>query len=378
MRILVAMDKFKGSLTAAEANRAVIRGLIRAFPTAVMSECPIADGGEGTTDAVVSALGGEKLSLKTADAQGREITAQYGVTRLIHYLEGVVTSAVMEMSATAGLVQVSDLPLNPATASTRGTGEMIRDALSRGVRRIIIGIGGSATNDGGIGMAQALGCAFLDAAGQPVADLPRDFEKVESVVRTTLPMCEVLVACDVRNPLLGEQGATRVYGPQKGVRDMEFFEARLKKLADIVTRDLGTDFRDVPGAGAAGGLGFGLMSFCGAKLVPGFDLIASIVGLEARIAAADLVITGEGKLDGQTLHGKGPVGVAEMARRAGKRVIGLAGVIEHSAELSRAFDLLLQSKPDAMSVDEAMRTGARLLEEKVVRSADLIRGVAES
>lgn len=372
MRILVAMDKFKGSLTAAEAGEAVRHGLSEVFAAADIDLCPMADGGEGTTDAVVTALGGQLVSIAAHDAQAREITAAYGL------VERGGAEAVMEMSATAGLVQVSDLPLDPATASTRGTGEMIRDALSRGVRRIIIGIGGSATNDGGIGMAQALGCLFLDAAGQPVADLPRDFEQVESVVRTTFPMCEVLVACDVRNPLLGEQGATRVYGPQKGVRDMEFFEARLKKLADIITRDLGTDFRDVPGAGAAGGLGFGLMSFCGAKLVPGFDLIASIVGLEARIASADLVITGEGKLDGQTLHGKGPVGVAEMARRAGKRVIGLAGVIEHSAELSRAFDLLLQSKPDAMSVDEAMRTGARLLEEKVVESAALIRGVAES
>lgn len=255
---------------------------------------------------------------------------------------------------------------------------MIRDALSRGVKRIIIGIGGSATNDGGIGMAQALGCTFLDAAGRPVTNLPRDFEQVESAIRTPLPMCEVLVACDVRNPLLGEQGATRVYGPQKGVSDLAFFEERLRRLADIVARDLGTDFRDEPGAGAAGGLGFGLMSFCGARLVPGFDLIASIIGLESRIAAADLVITGEGKLDGQTLHGKGPVGVAEMARRAGKRVIGLAGVIEQSGELSRAFDLLLQSKPDGMTVAEAMRSGARLLEEKVVESADLIRGVVES
>ena len=341
MRILVAMDKFKGSLTAAEAGEAVRRGLARALADTEADVCPIADGGEGTTDAMVMALGGATVTIAAHDAQGREITAAYGVID-----RGEGPEAVMEMSATAGLVQVADLPLNPATAGTRGTGEMIRDALSRGVRRIIIGIGGSATNDGGIGMAQALGFTFLDAAGCAVTNLPAEFGLVNSVVRTALPMCEVLVACDVRNPLLGEQGATRVYGPQKGVRDVAFFEARLKKLADLVWRDLGVDFRDDPGAGAAGGLGFGLMSFCGARLVPGFDLIASIIGLEARIAAADAVITGEGKLDGQTLHGKGPAGVAEMARRAGKRVIGLAGVIEHSAELGRAFDLLLQSKPD--------------------------------
>ena len=373
MRILVAMDKFKGSLTAAEAGEAVRRGLARVLAHVDVDLCPMADGGEGTTDAVVTALGGEFVKIDAHDARGREIIAQYGLID-----RGQGAEAVMEMSATAGLVQVSDLPLDPVSASTRGTGEMIRDALSRKVKRIIIGIGGSATNDGGIGMAQALGCTFLDAHGEPVLDLPRDFERVQSIVRTPLSMCEIRVACDVRNPLLGEQGATRVYGVQKGVRDFAFFEARLEKLANIVARDLGVDFRDEPGAGAAGGLGFGLMSFCGARLVPGFDLIASIIGLESRIAASGLVFTGEGKLDGQTLHGKGPVGVAQMARRAGKRVIGLAGVIENSAELSHAFDLLLQSKPDSMSVDDAMRTGARLLEEKVVESADLIRGMIET
>jgi glycerate 2-kinase len=373
MRILVAMDKFKGSLTAAEAGEAVRRGLARVLAHVDVDLCPMADGGEGTTDAVVTALGGAPVSIAAHDARGREIIAQYGLID-----RGQGAEAVMEMSATAGLVQVSDLPLNPITASTRGTGEMICDALSRGVKRIIIGIGGSATNDGGIGMAQALGFVFRDAAGTAVENLPAEFERVERIERAPFRECEILVACDVRNPLLGETGATRVYGAQKGVRDFGFLEARLTKLADDVARDLGTNFRNEPGAGAAGGLGFGLMSFCGARLVPGFDLIASIVGLESRVAAADLVITGEGKLDGQTLHGKGPVGVAEMARRAGKKVIGLAGLIEHSADLSRAFDLLLQSKPESMSVDEAMRAGARLLEEKVVESAELIRGMIET
>lgn len=371
MRILVAMDKFKGSLTAAQAGDAVRRGLLRVIPDADVVLCPMADGGEGTTDAVVSALGGETISIAAHDAQGRTITAAYGIVR-----RGSGTEAVMEMSATAGLVQVSDLPLNPATASTHGTGEMIRDALGRGVSRIIIGIGGSATNDGGIGMAQALGFVFRDGGGVEVKRLPEEFECVERIARAAFPTCEVLVACDVRNPLLGESGATRVYGPQKGVRDIAFFDARLKRLADLVARDLGTDHRDEAGAGAAGGLGFGLMSFCGARLVPGFDLIASIVGLESRIASADIVITGEGKLDGQTLHGKGPAGVAEMAHRAGKKCAGIAGVIESGSELSRSFNLLLQTKSDGMSVADAMRAGARLVEEKVVESAALIRELA--
>ncbi|MBX7210867.1 MAG: glycerate kinase [Verrucomicrobiaceae bacterium] len=370
MRILVAMDKFKGSLTAAQAGEAVRRGLLRVFENeqAAIDLCPVADGGEGTTDAVVSALGGEQVSLAAHDAQWRPITAHYGI---VQHQGGA--EAVMEMSATAGLAQVSDLPLDPAAATTHGTGVMMRDALARGVKRIVIGIGGSATNDGGIGMAQALGFVFRDAQGREVEALPAEFESVERIERAPPVKCEILVACDVRNPLLGAEGATRVYGPQKGVRDIDFFEARLTKLADLVARDLGTDFRDEPGAGAAGGLGFGLMSFCGARLVPGFDLVASITGLEARLAAADLIITGEGRLDGQTLHGKGPAGVAALARSAGKKCIALAGVIEPGAELSRIFDLLLQTKPAAMEVSEAMRAGARLLEEKVVENAGLIR-----
>ena len=368
MRILVALDKFKGSLTAAEAGEAVLRGLMRLGLDAEIDICPIADGGEGTTDAVVTALGGRMECLHTQDAQGREIDAAYGLLTL---QEGAV--AVMEMSATAGLVQVSDLPLQPHSASTRGTGEMMQHAAARGVSRIIIGIGGSATNDGGIGMGQALGFEFLDSEGVPVHNLPAEFERVQSIRHAPPFPCEVLVACDVKNPLLGERGATRVYGPQKGVQDLDFCEARLTALADLVKRDLGLDARDEPGAGAAGGLGFGLMSFAGARLVPGFEWIADLIGLRRRIAEADLVITGEGRLDGQSLEGKGPVGVAQWARAAGKRVIGLAGGIDSTPALEATFDLLLQCKPESMTVPEAMAQGARLVEEKVVESSDLIR-----
>ncbi len=373
MRVLIAMDKFKGSLSAAEAGEAVRRGVAHVLPVAEVDVCPIADGGEGTADAVVAALGGERVTLSVHDAQGWGIETQYGIITRDGNRE-----AVMEMSAASGLVQVSDLPLDPLCASTFGTGELMRHAMSRNVARIIIGIGGSATNDGGAGMAVALGHRFLDAHGVPVQNLPRDLERVSRIVRSASPVCEVLVACDVRNPLLGEHGATRVYGAQKGVREFALFESRLACLAEMVRRDLGTDFKDEPGAGAAGGLGFGLMSFCGAQLVPGFDLIAEIIGLRQRVEAADIVITGEGKLDAQTLHGKGPMGVAEMARRAGKGIMGLAGVIEHAPELGAAFDLLLQSKSDAMPVAEAMRAGAALLEQKVVASADAIRELAHT
>lgn len=370
MRILVAMDKFKGSLTAAEAGAAIIRGLRAVLPSAKFDLCPIADGGEGTVAAVVAALGGSWVTVRVHDAIGREIEAEYGIVSRCGKLE-----AVMEMSAASGLAQVSDQPLNPDSASTYGTGEMMRDALRRNVSRITIGIGGSATNDGGMGMAAALGFQFLDADGRPVARLPADFESVRSIRRSSLPMCEVLAACDVRNPLLGPTGATAVYGPQKGVRDIPRFESRLERLADMVRRDLGADCRDVPGAGAAGGLGFGLMSFCNARLLPGFDLVAEITGLHERMKAAALVITGEGRLDGQTLHGKGPAGIAAMAGSLGKPVIGIAGVIEPSQALNGQFDLLLQCKPQSMPVAEAMKSGAKLLEEKVVASADAIRAL---
>lgn len=373
MRLLVAMDKFKGSLTAAAAGAAVCRGLQRVFPDDEIDVCPIADGGEGTADAVVAALGGRRVDLLAHDAHGREIRTHYGLVE-----RGGCCEAVMEMSATSGLVQVNDLPLNPAAASSYGTGEMIRDALFRKVGRIIIGIGGSATNDGGMGMALALGHRFLDAHGMPVETLPREFERVRSIARSPLALCEMLVACDVRNPLLGDQGATRVYGPQKGVRDVAFFETRMKKLAEIVARDFGVDYRDIPGAGAAGGLGFGLMSFCGARLVSGFDLVASLIGLAERVALADIVITGEGKIDRQTLNGKGPAGVARMARTTGKKVVALAGVLERSPELIRSFDLLLQSKPNLMSIDEAIKAGGAMLEEKIVESADVLRALAAS
>ncbi|MDB6072686.1 MAG: hypothetical protein JWO89_326 [Verrucomicrobiaceae bacterium] len=364
MKILIAMDKFKGSLTATQAGEAVARAL-HPLPCDL---CPIADGGEGTCEAIITAMGGHWQEVNITDAIGRPAVARYGLCP-----NG---DAVMEMSAASGLAQVSDQPLTPHLASTHGTGAMMCDAIKNGARRIIIGIGGSATNDGGIGMAQALGWRFFDEQDNEVTDLPQDFERVVRIERGTLAMPEILVACDVDNPLLGERGATRVYGAQKGVADMPFFEARLGGLADMIQRDLGTDHRDASGAGAAGGLGFGLMSFCNAKLVSGFDLIAEVTGLEARMADATLVVTGEGKVDSQTLFGKGPAGVAEMARRRELPVIAVAGTVEDSQAVRSRFDEAYAVKPEAMPLAEAMRRGAELIEETVVRHADRFRELA--
>jgi len=349
MRVLIAMDKYKGSLTAVQAGAAVSRGLQKTLPGVQTSLCPIADGGEGFTDTMVSALGAEWIEVPLQDAIGRPLVARYGLTQ-----DGV---AVMEMSAASGLAMVSDQPLQPDIASTFGTGQMMVDAIRQGAKKIIIGIGGSATNDGGRGMAEALGFVFTDTG----------------IVRPAPISCEVLVACDVDNPLLGDLGATRIYGAQKGVRDFAFFEARMQTFADLVTRELAIDHRHEPGAGAAGGLGFGLMSFCKARLMSGFDLVADITKLEERILEADLVITGEGKVDGQTLHGKGPAGLAEMARRHGRPVVAVAGAVEDSPAVHARFDLALAVKPEAMPLAEAMARGAELIEETVAQHAEQFR-----
>ena len=369
MRILLASDKFKGSLSATEVTESLRRVLEAQLPGVTCDICPIADGGEGTTEALVTALGGEWVEASAFDALGRPVSARYGLVTA----EGQ-TEAVMEMSAASGLAMVADRPADPTTASTYGTGLMMQDAVRRGAHKILIGIGGSATNDGGTGMAQALGLHFLDASGKALECLPRDLDQLARIVPASSPwQVPVKVACDVSNPLLGPLGCTRVYGPQKGVTCFDFFEHRLQRLAETVKRDLGQDAADIPGAGAAGGLGYGLMAFCGAELVSGFDLVAEAVQLRERIAAADLVITGEGRLDAQTLHGKGPVGVAQMARALGKPVAAFAGAIEDSPALQACFDLAVSIKPPEMSVAEAMAAGTRLLEAAVLRQMPAIR-----
>jgi len=360
MRILIAIDKFKGSITSPEAARAIQSALLQAAPDIDCDLCPIADGGEGTAESVIAALKGEWCETATLDARSRPVTARYGLVS-----DAGKREAIMEMSAASGLAMVSDLPLNPATATTHGTGLMMLDALQRGANRLVIGIGGSATNDAGIGMAAALGFRFLDDSGSPLDPVIATMDRLARIEPSDRRFPEILVACDVNNPLLGPHGCTLVYGAQKGVQDFDFFESRLQHLAEIVKRDLGVDHREVPGAGAAGGLGYGLMSFCGARLTSGFDLIADLVHLRDRIAAADLVITGEGRLDAQTLHGKGPMGVADLARELGKPVAAFAGAIEAEDQLRTRFDLLCAIKPAAMPLAEAMQRGPELLQNAV-------------
>ena len=369
MRILIATDKFKGSLAAGKVGFHIKNSLEKAVPKAFFDLCPIADGGEGTAQAMTTALGGEWVSADTEDAHGRPLSASYG------WIPASGT-AVLEMSSASGLAIVQDIKLNPLSASTLGTGILLRSAVEKGARRILIGIGGSATNDGGLGVALAFGYIFKKAGRgfAPTLETILEADRIEKPA--SLPSAELIVACDVDNPLLGPRGATRVYGPQKGVRDFAWFERRLEHLADLARRDLGDDSRDVPGAGAAGGLGFGLMAFLGGKLVSGFDTVSSQIGLEARVAAADLVITGEGRLDGQSLQGKGPIGVARLARRLGKKIVGIAGTIDDSAALRAQFDLLIPVKPADMPLAEAMRRTGELIEAAVAAHAAPLRALS--
>jgi glycerate kinase len=353
VRILLASDKFKGSLPADEVTRILRDTLGRELPEASFDCCPIADGGEGTTAALIGALGGEWRESRVTDARGRPIVTRHG-------LVAAQRLAVFEMSAASGLSLVSDLPLDPAQASTYGTGELLL-AASTGADEVVMGIGGSATNDGGLGMALALGWTFLRADGSSFQPTLDNLTEATRLFPPTARLPRIRVACDVDNPLLGARGATRIYGPQKGVADFGWFEARLTHLADLAERHLERRLRELPGAGAAGGLGFGLMAFAGAELTSGFALVAETLGLEARIREADLVITGEGRLDAQSLSGKGPAGVARAARRLGKPVAAFCGDLDDDPSVTELFDLVVPIRPLDLSVAQAMREARGLL-----------------
>jgi glycerate 2-kinase len=345
MRVLIAPDKFKGSLTAAQAAAALAAGWRQGWPLGnpLEIEClPVADGGEGTAEAIHDALGGRWITLAVRDPIGRMVKGRYALVENA----GGEKLAVLEMSSASGFSLVRGDDRDLLRGNTFGTGQLLAHALRKGdADRIIIGIGGSATNDGGIGLAAALGFRFLDAEHRELEPVPLYLPELASIElpASGLPLVPINVACDVKNPLLGPRGATRVYGPQKGLRDeaqAAQLELGLARLADVAARTFGRDHRDTPGSGAAGGLGFGLMTFCNAELMPGFDLVASRLGLEAAVARADLVLTGEGSLDGQTLEGKAPAGVAGMARRAGRPVIAFGGRVQEAARvgLGDCFD----------------------------------------
>ncbi len=329
MRILVAPDKFRGTLTARQAASAVETGWLRARADDEVELAPMADGGEGTLETLVDALGGEKVVARVSGPLGDPIDAPFGLVTTDAGL-----TAVVEMARASGLTLVAEARRDPLRASTRGTGELIRAALERQPERMIVCIGGSATTDGGAGMAQALGASLFSAddesippGGAGLSQLAKiDLAGMDPRVYST----SFTVASDVDNPLTGPRGAAHVYGPQKGATadDVELLDRALRHLATVVSRDLGIDLRDAPGAGAAGGLGFGLMAFCGASLRAGVEVVMDALGLLERVERADLVITGEGRFDSQSLHGKAPAGVLRAAQELGVAAAVVCGRAE--------------------------------------------------
>jgi glycerate kinase len=383
MKILVAVDSFKGSLTSLEAGEAVRRGALRALPnqTEVIVR-PLADGGEGTVDALTRGLGGRTETLPVTGPLGTPVEASYGILP-----DG---TAVIEMAAAAGLPLVPEAQRDPLRTTTRGVGELIADALAKGCRRFVLGIGGSATNDGGAGMLQALGFELLDAAGQHIAPGAQGLADLAAIrTERALPLrpefagCSFRVACDVTNPLCGPQGCSAVYGPQKGatpesIAAMDGWLAAYATLAATVCPGADIDLlRDRPGAGAAGGLGFALCTFLGASLESGVGLILEATGFEALAAQADLVVTGEGRLDAQSVQGKAPIGVARLAKRHGKPVIAFCGCTTADARVCNAagidayFPILRAVQP----LEQAMQpqTAAQNLEATAEQVFRLLR-----
>lgn len=363
MKILIAPDKFKGSLSAREVAENIAAGLRDVLPGAKIDMVPMADGGEGTAEVIGDTLDGDWVNCPAHDPLGREIDARYVWIEHRKF-------AVMEMSEAAGMRRLSAGERDPLRANTFGVGEMLIAAARRGADQIIIGLGGSATNDGGFGMARALGFRFFEQdkkEGQELRGAVSELTKLARIDRArNLSLPKIVAAVDVRNPLLGRNGATQIFAPQKGASEekIEVLERALARLADIVAKDLKVDYRDEPGAGAAGGLGFGLMSFCGARIRPGFDVVAEAVKLEAKMKDVDVIITGEGSLDAQTLQGKTPAGVARLARKLGKRVFAIVGRASEDRQVQEIFDGVYELTRPSMSEQENMARAAEFLRRK--------------
>ncbi|WP_296879175.1 glycerate kinase [Thomasclavelia sp.] len=330
MKIVVAIDSFKGSLSSIEAGQAIVSGIKRVDKNIDVSVFPLADGGEGTVEALITSMQGQMVSLKVTGPLGDQIDSQYGIIPASKL-------AVIEMASSSGITLLKPDQLNPLYTTTYGLGEMIKDAIKKGCRNFIIGIGGSATNDGGIGMLQALGFDLLDQAGNPVTFGAIGLKDLKSIDdRNVLPLlkeCHFNIACDVTNVLCGKNGCSAVFGPQKGA-DKKMIELMDKWLANyslIAKNKFPMSDANYPGTGAAGGLGFAFLTFTNARLESGISLVLKTIGIEKELAACDLVITGEGRLDKQTAMGKAPVGVAKLAKKYGKPVIALAGSVSPDA-----------------------------------------------
>lgn len=367
MKVVIAIDSFKGSLSSMEAGQAARKGVLRVFPKAQIVVKPLADGGEGTMETLCEGLGGKMEEIEVKGPLGDPVKARYGLVK---------DTAIMEMAQASGITLIEADKLDPFRASTFGTGQMIKAALDKGIRKFIMGIGGSATTEGGIGMLAALGARFLDGSGKQLAPDFTALKNVETIdlsgMDERLKESEFLVACDVSNPLVGKQGAIAVYGPQKGVKqaDIGWMDKAMEHYASITQKSTGKKVKDLPGAGAAGGLGFALMNFLDARLQPGIELVLDYLGYDKVLEGCDVLITGEGRIDGQTAMGKVPVGVAKLAKEiSGCKTMAFAGSISKGAELcnQEGIDAFFPVVRGVTTLGQAMdkKNAARNLTESV-------------
>ena len=381
MKVVIAPQAFKGGLSGLEAAGAIEQGVLAAFPGAETVKVPIADGGDGTLDALVTSTGGQMFTAEVTGPLGEPVKAQWGVMGRAGDSHGAGSigdgpeTAVIEMARASGLALVPPRRRDPRVTTTYGTGELIGEALDRGYESIIVGLGGSATNDGGVGMAQALGVRFLDSNGRDLpfggASLARLSRIDMSGLRMGIMSATITAATDVINPLCGSTGAAAVYGPQKGAsrQTVDALDAALERFSRVVERSLGVDIKDVPRAGAAGGLGAGLIAFTNARVESGVDLVCRVLGVGTLMEGADLVITGEGRADSSTVYDKAPVGVARLAKATGVKVVVLI-----AGSLGRGYEELYEHGIDAVV---PILSRPMSFEESLSRSRDLLRDATE-
>lgn len=355
MKAVIAIDSLKGSLSSMEAGDSIREGILKAIPNADVTISPLADGGEGTVETLVSGMHGTLQNVSVTGPLGESVICEYGIIKESN-------TAVIEMAGAAGITLVPQAQRNPLNTTTYGVGEVILDAIQRGCRRFLVGIGGSATNDGGIGMLQALGYVFMDEKKNPVSQGAKGLKDLVYIDDTKaipeLEECSFYVACDVTNPLCGPHGCSAVFGPQKGA-DSEMIKKMdqwMKNYAELAKKQYHHANPEFPGAGAAGGLGFAFLTFLNAKLKSGIQIIIEETGLEDKIKDADIIITGEGRLDGQSAMGKAPVGVATLAKKYGKPVIAFAGSVTEDAKMcnEKGIDAFFPILRSIITLEDAM------------------------
>ncbi|WP_422123274.1 glycerate kinase [Planococcus sp. X10-3] len=374
MKIVIAPDSFKGSLTSVEASRIINEAIWNFDPSINTVQIPMADGGEGTVDAVLWNRGGERISCLALDPLGRKMTAQYG------WLDEDRT-AIIETAAASGLPLLSDAELDPERASSFGTGQLIKDALDRGAEKIILGLGGSATIDAGTGLFQALGVKFVDDKQEELLWIGGQLDRIAAIdvsgLDQRLEAVQITIASDVSNPLLGNDGAVAVFGPQKGLaaNQIENFERGMRSFADITTRQTGTAFAGEPGSGAAGGIGYLLRTLLNVEFRSGLEMISEAAGLAKQLEDADLVLTGEGKIDGQSLFGKVPVGIGRLAKETAVPVIAFAGSIGPGTEQleHEGVAAIMPISDSPMSLSDAMLNSEKLLYNATTRLMKIIQ-----